>query len=48
MFAAELRRLDRFLQRHTELDHIEEALQRPLILLVQSHSAKGHERLASA
>ena len=34
------------LQRHAKVDDVQKTLWRPLILLVQAHSSKGHEGLS--
>ena len=46
MPAAELGGFDGRLKGHTKVDRIQEKLQGPLVLLVQSHGAKSHKGLA--
>jgi len=46
MFAAEFRRLDRFLQGHAEHQAAQQELQLPLILLVAAHAAERHPSFA--
>ncbi len=41
-------RVERFLHVHTEIDDVQEELQRPLVLLVAAGRAKGQPRLAVA